>query len=89
MQLKWFRQSLYLFLNFKKSPFFYRKLIKEYEQTVEENQKMIIYIQEAVIECKNNFEPMQAKEKLLERAYKKDFQDMSPVVQEQSYKLYR
>lgn len=56
---------------------------------VEENQKLIARIQEALVECRNNLETMQSKEKLLEKAYRRDFQDMSPVIQEQSYKLYK
>ncbi|XP_076260442.1 cilia- and flagella-associated protein 43 [Rhynchophorus ferrugineus] len=63
--------------------------IKLYECAVEENQKKIAFMQEALNECKVNLDMMQSKEKNLEKAYRKEFQDMSPVVQEQSYKLYR
>ncbi|XP_019756358.2 cilia- and flagella-associated protein 43 [Dendroctonus ponderosae] len=65
------------------------KQIRDYELAVEENQRLITRIQEALGECRNNMETMQSKEKQLEKAYRRDFQDMSPVIQEQAYKLYK
>ncbi|XP_066139211.1 cilia- and flagella-associated protein 43 isoform X2 [Euwallacea fornicatus] len=65
------------------------QMIKDYELYMGENQKIIIQVQEALVECKNTMDMMQLKEKQLEKAYRRDFQDMSPIVQEQSYKLYR
>lgn len=56
---------------------------------MEMNQKSILQIQEALTECRNNMDSMQLKEKQLEKLYRKDFQDVSPVVQEQSFKLYK
>ncbi|KAL1501408.1 hypothetical protein ABEB36_006732 [Hypothenemus hampei] len=63
--------------------------IREYEQAIEVNQNTIHQIEDVLIICRGNIESMQLKEKLLEKAYRKDFQDMSPVVQEQAYKLYK
>lgn len=56
---------------------------------MELNQKSILQIQEVLAECRNNMDSIQLKEKQLEKMYRKDFQDMSPVVQEQSSKLYK
>lgn len=56
---------------------------------MELNQKSILQVQEALAECRNNMDSIQLKEKQLEKMYRKDFQDMSPVVQEQSFKLYK
>jgi len=67
----------------------YRKTIKNYEVEMDMNQKSILQIQEALTECRNNMDSMQLKEKQLEKLYRKDFQDVSPVVQEQSFKLYK
>ncbi|XP_060535582.1 cilia- and flagella-associated protein 43 [Cylas formicarius] len=63
--------------------------IKQYENAVDENLKIIAFMQEALAECKTNLENMQIREKALEKAYRKDFQAMSPVVQEQAIKYYR
>ena len=46
-------------------------------------------IHDAVTECRNFVDSFQTKDKLLDRSYKKDFQDMSIVVQEQVSKLFR
>lgn len=56
---------------------------------MELNQKSILQVQEALAECRNNMDSIQLKEKQLEKMYRKDFQDMGPVVQEQSFKLYK
>ncbi|XP_030768231.1 cilia- and flagella-associated protein 43 [Sitophilus oryzae] len=63
--------------------------IQEYEKEVDVNHKQIQFMQDSLSDCKTNLDSMQIREKNLEKAYRKDFQDMSPVVQEQSYKLYK
>ncbi|XP_050303153.1 cilia- and flagella-associated protein 43 [Anthonomus grandis grandis] len=63
--------------------------IKSYEAKVEENQKIVTQVIEALAECRINLETMQAREKQFEKVYRKEFQDMTPVVQEVAYKLYK
>lgn len=46
-------------------------------------------LHESVIECRSFIEAFQVKEKYLDRAFKKDFQDASIVVQEQATKLFK
>lgn len=40
-------------------------------------------------DCKAQFETYQAKEKFFDKAFKKEFLETSPVIQEQAIKLYR
>ncbi|CAG9769685.1 unnamed protein product [Ceutorhynchus assimilis] len=63
--------------------------IKLHEGRVEENQAYAILIYEALQECKINMQSMATKEKQLEKAYRKDFQDLPPIIQEQAFKLYK
>lgn len=67
-----------------------------FRQTIAENEKILIQLNEKVkglqeiqAECKIQFDAAQAKEKVLEKAFKKEFIDASPVVQEQALKLYK
>jgi hypothetical protein len=46
-------------------------------------------LHDSVVECRNHVESFQVKDKFLDRSFKKDFQDMSIVVQEQANKLYK
>ncbi|XP_044262211.1 cilia- and flagella-associated protein 43 [Tribolium madens] len=59
------------------------------DEVVASLHKLMTTLHEAVSECRNCIESYQVKEKYLERAFKKDFQDLSIVVQEQATKLLK
>ncbi|RZB40350.1 WD repeat-containing protein 96 [Asbolus verrucosus] len=63
--------------------------IADNEKVVSSLQELLNSLHEAVVECKNYVEVFQIKDKFLEKGFKKDFQDMSPLVQEQASKLYK
>ncbi|KAJ8921824.1 hypothetical protein NQ315_008456 [Exocentrus adspersus] len=66
-----------------------KKAIKTTENAITNLKKTISFVQEALGECKTNLENIVLKEKVLEKAFKKDFQDASPVLQEQAIKYYK
>lgn len=68
----------------------YRRLeIEENNNAIARVQSYLTSLREAVYELKTNGEQFQVKEKTMEKAFKKDFTDATPVVQEQAAKIYR
>lgn len=67
----------------------FREHIKSNEQDIAELNEKIKVLLESQAECKNQFDSSQAKEKVLEKTFKKDFMEWSPIIQEQAIKLYR
>lgn len=49
----------------------------------------IVHVQDGVSNCKLSLENLLLKEKVLEKSFKKDFQEASPVLQELATKLYK
>lgn len=44
-------------------------------------------LQDAVNECKGYYESLQARDRNLDKNFKKEFPDLSPIICEQLYKL--
>lgn len=67
----------------------YRSEIEDNSKTVANLQSYLTTLREAVNEIRSNVEPIQVKEKTLEKAFKKDFNEATPVVQEQAARIYK
>ncbi|CAH1176208.1 unnamed protein product [Phaedon cochleariae] len=63
--------------------------LKVNRDMIEQLQTVLVSMNAALNECRSNLETLVAKEKLLDKAFKRDFQEASPVVQEQALKLYK
>lgn len=59
------------------------------ELAISNLKKTINFLHEVMSECKLNLENLLLKEKVLEKSFKKDFQEASPVLQELAVKLYK
>lgn len=59
------------------------------EGIIQDLQDAIKHLNEVLNECRVNVESMQVKEKVLEKAFRKELQDLSTPVQEQALKIYR
>lgn len=66
-----------------------RQQIKDNEVLIENIQTLIQSLQKDLVECKNVYDVAQLKEKQLEKLFKRDFLDVSPIIQEQATKLYK
>nr|CAI5834168.1 unnamed protein product [Callosobruchus analis] len=67
----------------------YTKQIKDTEAIMDRVKETISDLSKEMDECRNNLETLLAKEKILEKAFRRDIQEMSPIVQEFSIKLYK
>nr|CAH7727119.1 unnamed protein product [Callosobruchus chinensis] len=67
----------------------YRKQIKDSEAIIDRVKESISDLSKEMDECRNNLETLSAKEKILEKAFRRDIQEMSPIVQEFAIKLYK
>ncbi|XP_050507763.1 cilia- and flagella-associated protein 43 isoform X1 [Diabrotica virgifera virgifera] len=63
--------------------------IRENETVIERLQETIKRLNEVLNECRANLDNLLLKEKVLEKTFKRDFQEFSTLVQEQATKLYK
>lgn len=68
---------------------FYRKDIADTEYKIEETHKLISQLHEALTDTRGHMEALLGKEKVLEKNFKRDFLEASPMVQDQTQKLYK
>lgn len=59
------------------------------EKNISDVQQSMVKIQETLNECKGITDLLAAKEKQLEKQFKKDVSDNSNLIQAQSMKLYK
>lgn len=67
----------------------YSAQIKETEEEVVRITNKLADLLEIYAECKTIAETLQNKDKTIDKNIKKEFQDCSPLIQEQSYKLFK
>ncbi|CAH1968985.1 unnamed protein product [Acanthoscelides obtectus] len=65
------------------------KTIKDTEAIMDRVKESISDLSKEMDECRVNLETLAAKEKILDKAFKRDIQEMSPIVQEFAIKLYK
>lgn len=68
---------------------FFRRLIENNNFKIGETQKTVNILLHFVQECRSHLDALQAKEKVLERTFKKEFVEMTLVIQEAALKLYK
>lgn len=76
------------FINFD-NRFLFRDLIKSTDHSIDTTQKMVHLLHHFMQESRNNLDALQAKDKALDKAFKREFSETSAVVQENALKLYK
>lgn len=69
--------------------FYFRELIEKNNLKIAETQRTLNFLLQFVQECRTNLEALHTKEKVLERTFKKEFLEMTLLIQEAALKLYR
>ncbi|VEN41838.1 unnamed protein product [Callosobruchus maculatus] len=67
----------------------YTKQIKDTEAIMDKVKETIADLNKEMDECRNNLETLSTKEKILDKAFRRDIQELSPIVQEFAIKLYK
>lgn len=69
--------------------YYFREKIALNEKETVTLQEHLSELNDALAECKANCEVLITKEKVLEKVFRKDYQEYSALVQEQGYRLYK
>lgn len=68
---------------------FFRAHLNHVDNSIDTTQKMLHLLHQFLQESRNYLDTLQAKDKGLEKGFKKDFNEASAVVQENALKLYK
>lgn len=66
-----------------------RTQLARYEKEAEELQEELTLINEQSVECQAAYDALAAKDRYMDRTFKNNFADLSPVIVEQCYKYFK